>query len=788
MAWALLLASASPGLAVPANDLCADAKRITRLPFTEVINTLGATREPADRMVCTSDIYPNVWYRFRPSRHSTLCVRTALSGTFVTYPLVDSCQGEPVNHHGFCGPQSDYTFPVARGTDLFIQVTQNGYAGRDLMFTMADAAEDTDGDGIGDCTDVCIRTSDPEQGDRDYDDVGDACDECEGGGLDLDGDGRCGDRDNCSRVFNPGQEDADFDSAGDACDQCAGVGGVDADGDGRCEDDEDNCPTVANPDQSDDDGDSVGDACDPCFGEGPDPDADGLCGDYDNCADTANPEQADADEDGFGDACDFCPGRGTVDTDGDGTCDEADRCDAVFEPEQSDRDGDGVGDACDACPAMPLPITAEDRDGDGRPDACDACRDDPTDACVSALACTLNGALLRVGKDGGSFVAWTGLRGCKGLAAQPGTGKLFTVTYDDEAGRHLLATIDPTTGASSIVAPVDGFAIDVGLAFSADGTLFGYDRTNGSLSTIDPSTGATTVVGATEVTGRGGTGLASDADGGLLVAGDDQLFSVDPATAAAHPIAGLVLPPFCSQQWISGLAVDAGATLLGLLACDVGTSFWSYLVTVDRSTGAIEHASDNLPPSGGLAIPAGFPPAEHCGNCRDDDGDGKVDFEDADCCERELATFMPSRLRLTPQGDSSTVAIAGRLDQGSLPPSSFPLENLHMQLRDETSGAGLCGIIPASAFESNYSRRALLFADPQGAMEGGLGLNRLTLHDARGGLRFALRGRNVPLATAVPGPLRVTLAFHPPHTRPSVTSCHTATVTTRAGPNGAILR
>ena len=63
--------------------------------------------------------------------------------------------------------------------------------------------------------------------------VGGAC-------VDTDGDGVCDDVDNCVRTPNPGQEDQDKDGVGDLCD---------------------NCPKVANPDQKDTDGDGIGDAC-----------------------------------------------------------------------------------------------------------------------------------------------------------------------------------------------------------------------------------------------------------------------------------------------------------------------------------------------------------------------------------------------------------------------------------------------------------------------------------------------------------------------------------------------
>ncbi len=77
--------------------------------------------------------------------------------------------------------------------------------------------------------------------------LGDACDE--------DRDAVETDEDNCPTVANPDQHDRDEDNIGDACEP-------DTDADGA-PDDADSCPFVA-ASPSDTDGDGLGDACDPC--------------------------------------------------------------------------------------------------------------------------------------------------------------------------------------------------------------------------------------------------------------------------------------------------------------------------------------------------------------------------------------------------------------------------------------------------------------------------------------------------------------------------------------------
>ncbi len=136
-----------------------------------------------------------------------------------------------------------------------------------------DQCVDSDGDGFGDpghpentCKfDNCPSVANPDQGDIDYDMIGDACDPCPKDKYnDIDSDGLCGDVDNCPSIFNAGQEDDDSDGVGNACD---------------------NCPSYANIHQLDYDNDFVGDSCD-------------------NCPEEYNPDQADIDQDGIGDVCD----------------------------------------------------------------------------------------------------------------------------------------------------------------------------------------------------------------------------------------------------------------------------------------------------------------------------------------------------------------------------------------------------------------------------------------------------------------------------------------------------
>lgn len=87
----------------------------------------------------------------------------------------------------------------------------------------------------------------------------------DGGEADRDGDGIGDASDNCPYTHNPDQIDSDGDGVGDLCDDVDNSDDGDRDEDG-IDDYTDNCPNDHNPDQIDSDGDGIGNACDitPC--------------------------------------------------------------------------------------------------------------------------------------------------------------------------------------------------------------------------------------------------------------------------------------------------------------------------------------------------------------------------------------------------------------------------------------------------------------------------------------------------------------------------------------------
>jgi hypothetical protein len=141
------------------------------------------------------------------------------------------------------------------------------------LSTYTDGALDPDRDGaldfddperpaLREVRDLCPGVYDPDQGDRDSDGVGDACD------PDLDGDGVPDDEDPCL-LPRLAPDPLVPDRAGPSCAQ-------DPDGD-EVPDAHDRCPRAFDPAQRDTDGDGLGDACDE------DDDGDGVTDGDDPC-------------------------------------------------------------------------------------------------------------------------------------------------------------------------------------------------------------------------------------------------------------------------------------------------------------------------------------------------------------------------------------------------------------------------------------------------------------------------------------------------------------------------
>lgn len=148
----------------------------------------------------------------------------------------------------------------------------------------------------------------------------------------------------------------------------------------------------------------------------------------------------------------------------------------------------------------------------------------------------------------------------EGIDVQPRTARLFAIGNDDR-----LYHVDATTGATTLIGRA-GFPFLSGIAFAADGTLYGAaasTATSGvdTLIRIDPTTGRGTRVGAFGVTDI--TSIAfnplDDAFWAIRGGTSSRLYDVNRRTGRAtadNQITGVT-------GWIEGLTIDCAGRAYG---------------------------------------------------------------------------------------------------------------------------------------------------------------------------------------------------------------------------------
>ena len=175
-------------------------------------------------------------------------------------------------------------------------------------------------------------------------------------------------------------------------------------------------------------------------------------------------------------------------------------------------------------------------------------------------------------------------------------GDLYAVA----GGLNALTRIDTTSGSASVVGsfglagqgdPQRNGALDLGMTFGCDDTLWLVSAYAGRLWKVNPSNGTTTLVGPT---GHTITGLV--ARGNVLLGaggkGDNNLYRLDTSTGAAHLIGSY---GDAASGWINSVSMsfDASGTLWAVLnyvppAPDsTSVADWSDLAKIDVATGRV---------------------------------------------------------------------------------------------------------------------------------------------------------------------------------------------------------
>ncbi len=179
-------------------------------------------------------------------------------------------------------------------------------------------------------------------------------------------------------------------------------------------------------------------------------------------------------------------------------------------------------------------------------------------------------------------------------------------------------------------------------------------------------------------------------------------------------------------------------------------------------------------------------PQEICGNCVDDDLNGRIDFEDAACCP-EHAAFAGTldRVRLKPRrGGGTLLRLHGRFGGKDLVVSPAT-DDVFLQVRNEGGATLLCARMPAGTLRARHA--VLRFRDLRHRVSSAQSLDVLRLRRTpRGVLRARAVGRSMRLEMPNPGNLRVTVGFTDPAVGPASNRCATMTATLRAVRRGGL--
>jgi hypothetical protein len=169
---------------------------------------------------------------------------------------------------------------------------------------------------------------------------------------------------------------------------------------------------------------------------------------------------------------------------------------------------------------------------------------------------------------------------------------------------------------------------------------------------------------------------------------------------------------------------------------------------------------------------------EVCGNCADDDGDGLVDFDDAECCGAAgAAALVLRRGRLLGRERVDTLDLQTTVPEtvGAVPLAS----DVHVQVTTAAGGRVLCAALPREAFQK--VRRNWLFRDRRHRVPLAAGIEGALVRPRRDGTtQVHVESRALDVAVPLPGPLRVTLGFRHAATAEAGNACATATAPFRA--------
>jgi hypothetical protein len=177
-------------------------------------------------------------------------------------------------------------------------------------------------------------------------------------------------------------------------------------------------------------------------------------------------------------------------------------------------------------------------------------------------------------------------------------------------------------------------------------------------------------------------------------------------------------------------------------------------------------------------------PRELCGNCLDDDGNGRTDFEDPACCAGLQSLGMTvSKAALRPAGSASRLALKAEIAGAAA--LDVRKRDLFVQIRRDGGDELLCAKIPAGRFAAKGKK--LKFVDKRHAVLEAAGVEQITFATNRvGSALVQVSSKRAALATPAPGPLRISLGFREPSSAEAGNRCAVAVQPFRAGKKKAV--
>ncbi len=210
--------------------------------------------------------------------------------------------------------------------------------------------------------------------------------------------------------------------------------------------------------------------------------------------------------------------------------------------------------------------------------------------------------------------------------------------------------------------------------------------------------------------------------------------------------------------WNDGvLLLDSGTVAGNGASAGGGTSNNASGTVEVRNTILAANTPDNC--SGGIISDGNnidrcrrrLPAAEHgrsredCGNCVDDDGDGRTDYEDPACCAQTAAMQVKKAL-IVPgpagamKGNLSLIAILAQAGFADVDPTR---DDVTVQFRNQ-NGELLCANIAHQRWKHGSRRGPFQFGDPTGTVAQGLRKMQIKVSKS-GSARFLTAGKKMDL-------------------------------------------